>query len=117
MRIQGLQGQYAQILRDGLPLYGGFAGSFGLLAVPPLDLRQVELLKGSSSTLYGGGALAGLVNLVSKTPTPGTPQYAATLNQTTLNETNLNGFAARRGARWGYSASAPSCHTQIYASA
>lgn len=104
LRIQGLQGQYSQILRDGLPLYGGFAGSFGILSVPPLDLRQIELLKGSNSTLYGGGAIAGLVNLVSKTPTLGTPQYTATLNQTTLNETNLNGFAAQRGPRWGYSA-------------
>ncbi|MBO2033442.1 TonB-dependent receptor [Siccationidurans ginsengisoli] len=103
LRIQGLQGQYSQILRDGLPLYGGFAGSFGLLAVPPLDLRQVELLKGSNSTLYGGGAIAGLVNLVSKTPTLGTPQFTATLNQTTLRETNLNGFAAQRGQQWGYS--------------
>ncbi|RZK95825.1 MAG: TonB-dependent receptor, partial [Hymenobacter sp.] len=56
LRIQGLQGQYSQILRDGLPLYGGFAGSFGILSVPPLDLRQIELLKGSNSTLYGGGA-------------------------------------------------------------
>ena len=103
LRIQGLQGQYSQILRDGLPLYGGFAGSFGILSVPPLDLRQIELLKGSNSTLYGGGAIAGLVNLVSKTPTLGTPQYTVTLNQTTLNETNLNGFAAQRGQRVGYS--------------
>lgn len=103
LRIQGLQGQYSQILRDGLPLYGGFAGSFGILSVPPLDLRQIELLKGSNSTLFGGGAIAGLVNLVSKTPTLGTPQFAATLNQTTLTETNLNGFAAQRGARLGYS--------------
>jgi outer membrane receptor for ferrienterochelin and colicins len=97
LRIQGLQGQYSQILRDGLPLYGGFAGSFGILSVPPLDLRQIELLKGSNSTLYGGGAIAGLVNLVSKTPTLGTPQFTATINQTTLKETNLNGFAAQRG--------------------
>lgn len=103
LRIQGLQGQYSQILRDGLPLYGGFAGSFGILSVPPLDLRQIELLKGSNSTLFGGGAIAGLVNLVSKTPTLGTPQFTATLNQTTLNETNLNGFAAQRGRRVGYS--------------
>ena len=104
LRLQGLPGQYTQILRDGVPLYGGFAGSFGLLTVPPLDLRQVELIKGSNSTLYGGGAIAGLVNLVSKTPTLGTPQYAASLNQTTLRETDLNGFVARRGRRWGYSA-------------
>ena len=103
LRIQGLPGQYSQILRDGLPLYGGFAGSFGLLAIPPLDLRQVEILKGSNSTLYGGGAVAGLVNLVSKTPTRGTPQFAATLNQSTLQETNLTTFAAQRGPRWGYS--------------
>jgi len=103
LRIQGLQGQYSQILRDGLPLYGGFAGSFGILSVPPLDLRQIELLKGSNSTLFGGGAIAGLVNLVSKTPTLGTPQFTATLNQTTLRETNLNGFAAQRGQRFGYS--------------
>ena len=71
LRLQGLPGQYTQILRDGVPLYGGFAGSFGLLTVPPLDLRQVELIKGSNSTLYGGGAIAGLVNLVSKTPHAG----------------------------------------------
>ena len=103
LRLQGLPGQYTQILRDGVPLYGGFAGSFGLLTVPPVDLKQVELIKGSNSTLYGGGAIAGLVNLVSKTPTPGAPQYAASLNQTTLRETDLNGFAARRGTRWGYS--------------
>ena len=103
LRLQGLPGQYTQILRDGVPLYGGFAGSFGLLTVPPLDLRQVELIKGSNSTLYGGGAIAGLVNLVSKTPVPGTPQYAISFNQTSLRETDLNGFAARRGLRWGYS--------------
>ena len=103
LRLQGLPGQYTQILRDGVPLYGGFAGSFGLLTVPPLDLRQVELIKGSNSTLYGGGAIAGLVNLVSKTPVLGAPQYAASFNQTSLRETDLNGFVARRGRRWGYS--------------
>lgn len=38
------------------------------MQTPPLDLKQVEIIKGSSSTLYGGGAIAGLVNLISKTP-------------------------------------------------
>ena len=91
------------MLRGGVPLYGGFADSFGLLTIPPLDSKQVELIKVSNSTLYGSGAIAGLVNLVSKTLTPGTPQYAASFNQTSLRETDLNGSAARRGRRWGYS--------------
>lgn len=68
IRIQGLDGRYTQILRDGLPLYAGFSGGLGLLQTPPLDLKQFEVIKGSSSTLYGGGAIAGLVNLISKTP-------------------------------------------------
>src|SRR5690606_34287040 len=69
IRIQGLDGKYTQIIRDGFPLYSGFSGGLGLLQIAPLDLKQVEVIKGSSSTLYGGGAIAGLVNLISKTPT------------------------------------------------
>lgn len=69
IRIQGLDGKYTQIIRDGFPLYSGFSGGLGLLQIAPLDLKQVEVIKGASSTLYGGGAIAGLVNLVSKTPT------------------------------------------------
>lgn len=71
IRIQGLDGKYTQMIRDGFPLYAGFSGSLGLLQIAPLDLKQVEVIKGSSSTLYGGGAIAGLVNLVSRTPTDG----------------------------------------------
>jgi outer membrane receptor protein involved in Fe transport len=102
LRIQGLPGRYSQILRDGLPLLGGYSGSFGILQIPPLDLRQIELIKGSSSTLYGGGAIAGLVNLVSKTPVLGNPQLTFTANQSTLKESNLNGFASGRTQRVGY---------------
>ena len=68
IRIQGLDGKYTQIIRDGFPLYSGFSGGLGLLQIVPLDLKQVEVIKGSASTLYGGGAIAGLVNLVSKVP-------------------------------------------------
>ncbi len=68
IKIQGLDGKYTQILKDGFPVFSGAAAGLGLLQTPPLDLKQVEIIKGSSSTLYGGGAIAGLVNLVSKTP-------------------------------------------------
>lgn len=68
IRIQGLDGRYTQILKDGFPLYSGAASGLGLLQIPPLDLNQAEVIKGSASTLYGGGANAGLVSLISKTP-------------------------------------------------
>ena len=101
VRIQGLNGQYTQILRDGMPLYDGFSGGFGILQVAPLDLRQVELIKGSASTLYGGGAIAGLINLVSKRPTE-KQEAIVTLNATTLQEQDVNAYLARRNNQVGY---------------
>lgn len=67
-RIQGLEGRYTQLLKDGFPLYAGFSGSLSISQILPLDLSQIEIIKGSSSTLYGGGAIAGLINLISKKP-------------------------------------------------
>ena len=93
IRIQGLDGKYTQILRDGMPLYGGFSGGLSLLQVAPLDLRQVEVVKGASSTLYGGGAIAGLVNLISKRP-DNEPERSIMLNQTSANGTDASGFFA-----------------------
>jgi iron complex outermembrane receptor protein/outer membrane receptor for ferrienterochelin and colicins len=66
VRVQGLFGRYTQILSDGLPLYGG--QSIGLLQIPPTDLRQVEVIKGSATSLYGASALGGVINLVSRRP-------------------------------------------------
>ena len=71
VRIQGLRGRYAQMLADGLPLYGSGGDSFSMLQVPPLDLGQVEIIKGAASALYGPAALGGVINLVSRRPREG----------------------------------------------
>lgn len=102
LRVQGLPGKYTQILRDGLPLFGGYSGSFSVLQIPPLDLKQVEIIKGASSTLYGGGAIAGMINLISKTPKLNDPQHSVLVNYSTLNEFNLNTFHSGRNKKTGY---------------
>jgi outer membrane receptor for ferrienterochelin and colicins len=91
IRMQGLDAQYTLVARDGLPLYGGFSGSLGMLSIPPLDLKQVEIIKGSVSTLYGGGAIAGMINIISKEPSS-KPQRTLLFNLSTLKEKNLNTF-------------------------
>jgi outer membrane receptor for ferrienterochelin and colicins len=112
IRIQGLDGRYTQLLKDGFPLYSGAASGLSLLQIPPLDLKQVEVLKGSSSTLYGGGAIAGLVNLISKTPTD-EPETSFLINGTSAGGFDLSGFHSGKSGKWGntifgaYNANAP----------
>ncbi|WP_165784656.1 TonB-dependent receptor [Solitalea longa] len=101
VRIQGLEGRYTQLLRDGVPLFDGFSGGFGVLQIPPLDLKQVELIKGCASTLYGSGAIGGLINLISKQPVE-QQEAVATLNQTSLKESNVNLYASKRYNHFGY---------------
>jgi iron complex outermembrane receptor protein len=67
VRVQGMRGRYTRFLSDGLPLFGE-VGGLGLLQIPPMDLGQVEVIKGVASALYGADAMAGVVNLISRRP-------------------------------------------------
>ncbi len=99
VRIQGMNGRYAKLLKDGFPLYGGFSGSLDVLQIPPLDLRQVEFVKGSSSTLHGGGAIAGVLNLLSKTADQN--EILLHFNQSTIGSTDMNAFVAHKFGKFG----------------
>lgn len=102
IRIQGLDGRYTQLLKDGFPLYGGFSSGLSILQIPPLDLHQFEIIKGSSSTLYGGGAIAGLINMVSKTPDE-EPTLDIMLTQTQALGSTTNVFYSKQNEKFGIS--------------
>ena len=95
IRIQGLDGRYTQLLKDGFPQYSGFSGGLSIMQIPPLDLKQVEVIKGSNSTLYGGGAIAGIVNLVSIQP-EADPRFKLMVDQNNAGGSTLNTFYAKR---------------------
>jgi outer membrane receptor for ferrienterochelin and colicins len=100
VRIQGLRGRYTQILSDGLPLYGGQSGALSMLQIPPMDLAQVEVIKGVASALYGASALGGVVNLISRRPAD---DRELLLNRTTRGGTDAVLWATGdMSDRWGY---------------
>ena len=102
VRIQGLRGRYTLVLSDGLPLYGGQTGSLGLLQIPPMDLGQVEIIKGAASALYGASALGGVINLVSLRPVR---TRELLLNQTSRNGSDVVAYISDSlSATSGYSA-------------
>lgn len=101
IRVQGLDGKYTQLLKDGYPNFGNFASGLGVLEIPPLDLKQVEVIKGPASTLYGGGAIAGVVNFISKMPGE-KAEYDLMFNQSHVGQTNIGGYASHRKGKFGY---------------
>jgi len=113
IRIQGLDGRYTQLLRDGFPLYGGFSSGLSILQIPPLDLQQFEIIKGSSSTLYGGGAIAGLINMVSKTPDE-EPALDIMLTQTQALGSTANVFYSKRNEKVGISLYGSGHYQKVY---
>src|SRR5262249_55175416 len=68
LQLRGMPTRHTLVLTDGLPSLGTEPDDFGLLQTPPLDLQRVELIKGTASALYGGAALGGVLNIVSKSP-------------------------------------------------
>ena len=68
LRLNGLDGVYTQILIDGLPIYSGLAGVYGLEQIPTEMIERVEVVKGGGSALYGPSAVAGVVNVITRRP-------------------------------------------------
>ena len=63
-------GNKVLLLLDGVPVYASDTGEFNWDMLPPLDIEQIEILKGAGSTLWGASALGGVVNVITKSPSP-----------------------------------------------
>ncbi len=79
LRINGLEGQYTQILLDGQPMFSALAGVYGLEQLPVAMVERVEVVRGGGSALFGANAIGGVVNIITKDPLRNT----VTLSNTT----------------------------------
>ncbi|MBI4547200.1 MAG: TonB-dependent receptor [Ignavibacteriae bacterium] len=95
LRIQGLNGRYTQLLTDGIPNFGGLSSGFGLTQLPPINVRQVEVVKGATSALYGADAIAGVVNFITKEPYEDR-ELNALINTTTQHGFDIAGFYSQK---------------------
>lgn len=68
VRLNGMPGQYSQILIDGRPMFGSVMGVYGMELIPSNMVDRIEVLRGGGSSLYGSSAVAGSVNLILKDP-------------------------------------------------
>jgi len=69
IRLNGLEGQYTQILIDGQPVVSSLASVYLAEQIPEEMIERVEVVKGGGSALYGGNAVGGVVNIITRKPT------------------------------------------------
>jgi outer membrane receptor for ferrienterochelin and colicins len=68
LRMNGLDGPYSQILINSRPIFSSLIGIYGLEMIPANMIDRVEVVKGGGSVMYGGNAIAGTVNIITKDP-------------------------------------------------
>lgn len=68
IQLQGLDSQYTLVLIDGVPLVGRSAGTLDLNRITVGNIKQIEIVKGASSSLYGSEALGGVINIITEKP-------------------------------------------------
>lgn len=82
VRINGLEGQYSQILIDSRPIFSALSGVYGLEQIPVNMIERVEVVRGGGSALYGSSAIAGTINIITKEALNNTFSAAYNLQQT-----------------------------------
>jgi len=83
LRMYGLEGAYSQILINSRPVFSALAGVYGLEMLPINMVERIEVVRGGGSVLYGGNAIAGTVNIITKDPIENT--FEMGYNQSFIN--------------------------------
>jgi len=96
VRINGMDGPYTAILIDGMPIMGALASVYGLNGINTSTIRNIEIIKGPNSTLYGSEAMGGVINVITQDPST-TPRLAVDGSFSTHKEANLS---LTHAAKW-----------------
>jgi outer membrane receptor for ferrienterochelin and colicins len=88
VRINGMDGPYTAVLIDGMPIMGALASVYGLNGINQSIIRNIEIIKGPNSTLYGSEAMGGVINVLTRNPSDG-PAFSVDAYASSHQETNL----------------------------
>ena len=106
VRINGLDGQYTQILIDSRPIFSALAGVYGIEQLPANMVDRVEIMRGGGSALFGSSAIAGTINIITKEPVRNSAAVSHTLTavggtSAFHNTTDINASMVSEDGRLG----------------
>ncbi len=103
LRMNGLEGPYTQILLNSRPVFSGLAGVYGLELIPTNMVERMEVVRGGGSALFGGNAIAGTVNIITREPSSNSFNVESRIG--TINVGGRKGSNTRTDAQLNVNAS------------
>ena len=104
--MRGTESDHTLVLRDGVRLNNDASGLASNSFIDTTEIKQIEILKGPASVLYGSNAIGGVVQMITKTPSKNSAFVSAEVGENSTYKTILgldaveNGFYAQlRGQR------------------
>ena len=101
VQLQGVSADYTLILIDGVPVVGRTSGNIDLNRLTVNNIKQIEIVKGPSSSLYGSEAIGGVINIITTQPKneklKGTVGYYAKGGAANELDINTNVYVKRKG--------------------
>ncbi|MGK0494802.1 MAG: outer membrane receptor for ferrienterochelin and colicins [Maribacter sp.] len=114
VQIQGIASDYVLVLIDGVPVVGRSSGNLDLSRFAIGNIKQIEVVKGPSSSLFGSEALGGVINIITEKPTSENITGQLGHRAATFNNQNSNISVSQRRDKFGYSFFADRLSTDGY---
>lgn len=96
--MQGLPGQYVKVLVDGVPVTGRNDGNIDLSQIDLSNVSHIETVEGPLSVIYGSGAMAGTINIIThERKQNGTGAHAGIYGESVGIARAHMGFDTKRG--------------------
>ncbi|NAS11231.1 TonB-dependent receptor plug domain-containing protein [Poritiphilus flavus] len=114
VQIQGIASDYVLVLIDGVPVVGRSSGNLDLSRLAIGNIKQVEIVKGPSSSLFGSEALGGVINIITEKPTSDKIRGQASHRVASFNNQNSNVSIQQRIEKVGFSFFADRLSTDGY---
>jgi len=114
VQIQGIASDYVLVLIDGVPVVGRSSGNLDLSRFAIGNIKQIEVVKGPSSSLFGSEALGGVINIITEKPTSENITGQLSHRAATFNNQNSNVSMSQRRDKFGYSFFADRLSTDGY---
>lgn len=114
VQIQGIASDYILVLIDGVPVVGRSSGNLDLSRFSIGNIKQIEVVKGPSSSLFGSEALGGVINIITEKPTSEDIKGQVSHRLASFNNQNTNLSLNQRAEKIGYSVFADRLSTDGY---